>query len=336
MSSINKVVVKGVSYAIEDSEAREKVGKAIVWNSTQHLDSYKTAGVYLIDGKHLASDGFPINNTGTISARLTVLVTYSDDVSNVVITQVLNLNNNGGGEGNIYIRSYQNGVWKPWGKLQTNVEVNAIGLGQEKTFDDLTDNGIYSGVNVYSVGTDNNGYPITAYETFVLVVINAYLTGGGISQLKYSLKENKSFVETRTRTSGWSEWSKLEGNAEEVDLSGVYDLINAEIDRATIAENSLNGAITRVNDTAARVDGNAFSATADEVKLTTTGVNTTKQYTVVLPVATTENAGVMTAEDKGKLDKLTSQKVYLTMDAYKELEKNGQIQDDVEYNIYEG
>lgn len=216
MSKINKVVVKGVSYALEDSEARKKAGKAIAWNSTQHLDSYKTAGVYLIDGTRTTSDGFPINNTGVISARLTVLVTYSDDVSNLVITQVLNLNNNGGGEGNIYIRSYQNGVWKPWGKLQTNVEVNAIGLGQEKTFDDFTDNGMYSGVNVYSVGTDSNGYPITAYETFVLVVINAYLTGGGISQLKYSLKDGVAGVETRTRTSGWSEWNALQGEITQI------------------------------------------------------------------------------------------------------------------------
>lgn len=200
----NGNIVRTAPSTIADKETTK-----VEWNGSKHLDSYITPGVYLIDGKHLASDGFPINNTGTISARLTVLVTYSDDVSNVVTTQVLNLNNNGGGEGNMYIRSCQNGEWKAWGKLQTNVEVNAIGLGQEKTFDDLTDNGMYSGVNVYSVGTDGSGYPITAYETFVLVVINAYLTGGGISQLKYSLKEGKSLVETRTRTSGWSEWENI-------------------------------------------------------------------------------------------------------------------------------
>ena len=193
------------------------------------LNTYTSQGVYLIDTGSNEVQNYPIQTPANSVLRLTVTDSY--DGNTHVIVQVLNMNNHGGGEGNVYIRSCQNGNWKPWGKLQTNVEVNAIGLGQEKTFDDLTDNGMYSGVNVYSVGTDSSGYPITAYETFVLVVINAYLTGGGISQLKYSLKDGKSFVETRTRTSGWSEWESVDTNVEDV----INDL-NAEIARAKHAE----------------------------------------------------------------------------------------------------
>lgn len=99
--------------------------------------------------------------------------------------------------------------------------------------------------------------------------------------------------------------------------------INAEVNRAQQAETNLEDAISNVDeilhrhievihkdlvdkknainhvkDTAARVDGNAFSSTANEVKLTTTGVDTANSYTVVLPAATTEKAGVMSAEDK--------------------------------------
>ena len=67
----------------------------------------------------------------------------------------------------------------------------------------------------------------------------------------------------------------------------------------------LQSDIPNIKNQAARFDGNAFSATANEVKLTTTGVNTSNQHTVSLPTATTETAGVMSAEDKAKLDSLS-------------------------------
>ena len=178
----------------------------IAWSANNHMDNYTAPGTYNIHGDRTnRADGLPIYNTGSFSARLTVLV------SNNCVTQVLTLLNVGGSDGNVYTRTRQDGTWQPWGKLQTNVEVGAIGLGQEKTFDHLTDNGIYSGYNVYQTGTDDYGNPIIAYETFVLVVINAYLTGGGISQLKYSLlPEGIATVTTREKTDdGWSNWSSV-------------------------------------------------------------------------------------------------------------------------------
>lgn len=178
----------------------------IAWSANNHMDNYTAPGTYNIHGDRTnLADGLPIYNTGSFSARLTVLV------SNNCVTQVLTLLNVGGSDGNVYTRTRQDDTWQPWGKLQTNVEVGAIGLGQEKTFDHLTDNGIYSGANIYQTGTDDYGNPIIAYETFVLVVINAYLTGGGISQLKYSLlPEGIATVTTREKTDdGWSNWSSV-------------------------------------------------------------------------------------------------------------------------------
>ena len=178
----------------------------IAWSANSHIDNYTAPGTYNIHGDRTnRTDGLPIYNTGSFSARLTVLV------SNNCVTQVLTLLNVGGSDGNVYTRTRQDGTWQPWGKLQTNVEVGAIGLGQEITFNSLTDNGIYSGCNVYQTGTDDYGNPIIAYETFVLVVINAYLTAGGISQLKYSLlPEGIATVTTREKTGDmWSGWKDI-------------------------------------------------------------------------------------------------------------------------------
>lgn len=186
----------------------------VKWESMSLIDKFTTAGVYNIAGERTnTADGLPINNTGTISARLVVI-----DCDNCV-TQVLTLLNSGGGDSNIYIRTKQGNAWSIWGKLQTNIEVGAIGLGQSRSFNDLTDNGIYSGVNVYATGTDANGYPVTSYENFVLVVINAYLTGGGVTQLKYSLLLNgTTSVTTRTMLHGeWGSWVDL-GAAKTSDI----------------------------------------------------------------------------------------------------------------------
>ena len=80
--------------------------------------------------------------------------------------------------------------------------------------------------------------------------------------------------------------------------------INSYLDILLLDVEGNKSSIDNIKNQVARFDGNAFSATANEVKLTTTGVNTTKQWTVSLPTATTERAGVMSAKDKQKLDNL--------------------------------
>ena len=203
--------------------------KPFTWNESSRIDDFVTAGTFIITGNRAnTADGLPINNTGNIDARLLVL-----SGSNCV-TQVLTLLNVGGGDGNIYVRTRQDGGWGMWGKLQTNVEVGAIGLGQERTFDNFTDNGIYSGANVLATGIGEDGYPLTDYENFVLVVINAYLTGGGITQLKYSLLPNgTASVVTRTKVDGvWSAWG---------DVSDVQDgAVTAEKLSADVREKVYN------------------------------------------------------------------------------------------------
>ena len=179
---------------------------SFVWSANSHIDNFITAGTFTITGDRTnTADGLPIYNTGAIYARLAVLV--SEDC----VTQLLTLLNVGGGEGSVYVRTRQGNDWGMWGRLQSNVEAGAIGLGQSRTFDHLTDNGIYSGANIYSTSLDEYGNPIIAYETFVLVVINAYLTGGAITQLKYSLLQSGTpVIATRTKLNGvWSEWANV-------------------------------------------------------------------------------------------------------------------------------
>lgn len=174
------------------------------------IDNYNEIGIYNISGRIRIYNNYPIINEGVINARLVVLIT--DNNGNNVKTQVLILNNNSGGESNIYIRSNQNGTWKPWGKLQTNIEVGQI---TPNDMSNLIDNGIYSGVCVDG----------TTIETFVLIVINNYLAatqagfGGYISQLKYAIDLNRgNTVKTRTRDAYgiWNEWSEIGGSTYEL------------------------------------------------------------------------------------------------------------------------
>lgn len=179
----------------------------ITWQG-QNLNDYTDAGVYNIQGNRVNGDNIPISNEGVISARLTVL-TSDDNGGNKVVTQVLTLNNNAGGEGNVYVRSSQEGHWKPWGKLQTNIEV-----GQVTTLDNLVDNGIYSGVLTDGSPTAVGSF----YDTFVLIVLNNYSVAGplgtaqSISQLKYSLKLDATIeVAKRKRDEfgNWTEWESI-------------------------------------------------------------------------------------------------------------------------------
>lgn len=220
-----------------------KINSGFVGTTTQsqpiELNSYTEEGVYNFLNATF-TDGSPILNNGVVSGRLTVLVTQEE--SSKVVTQVLNLNNNQGGEGNIYIRSNQNGTWKPWGKLQTNIEVGQI---TPDDMSNLTDNGIYSGVCVDG----------TTVETFVLIVINNYLAatqagfGSYISQLKYAIDLNRgNTVKTRTRDAYgiWDEWSEIGGSTYELPQAtsntlGGVKLGTPQYESATIGSSGLVG-----------------------------------------------------------------------------------------------
>ena len=165
------------------------------------LNAYTSQGVYLIDTGSNEVQNYPIQTPANSVLRLTVTDSY--DGNTHVIVQVLNMNNHVGGEGGIYIRSCQNGEWKPWAKLQTNVEV---GLIDQAKMDDLTDNGIYSGILS------------TTGETFVIICINNYAIAQQvgvqhISHLKYSLVVGTGEVKIEKRTRDaygfWTEWENI-------------------------------------------------------------------------------------------------------------------------------
>lgn len=174
--------------------------RQVVWGNDSDANHYWCEGVYTIIGKRgNTGDNLPIVNTGDIRGELKVLVEDN------VVTQILTLNNAVGGDGNIYIRSrLADGTWKPWAKMQGNIEVGSV-----DTLDNLTGNGMYSGILQDTT------------ETFVLVVINNYAisvptgTGWWITQLKYSVDlEGTVSVKTRNRdyTGAWSNWEELGGS----------------------------------------------------------------------------------------------------------------------------
>lgn len=277
-------------------------GVDVEWDMNADINTYVTEGIFNITGERLsAADGLPIENSApghTIHARLTVLdssITGSGDNDDKCITQILALSNRTGGDGDVYIRTGRASMknmlaggsgWEPWGKLQQNVQV-----GQVTSLDGFTGNGMYSGV--YTDGT--------LFETFVMVVINNYAVAGAtgnvrcISQFKYALNVNSNFsYKTRTGRGGstveWGSWVDL-GAATTTDIQD--NSITVQKLSTALQEQinkSANGAYWTSGPNAVTLNINKNDGTI--------GLQT-------LPVATEENAGVMTAEDKIKLNSAT-------------------------------
>ncbi len=284
-------------------------GVYVEWDMNADINTYVTAGIFNITGERLsAADGLPIENSApghTIHARLTVLdssITGSGDNDDKCITQILALSNRTGGDGDVYIRTGRASMknmlaggsgWEPWGKLQQNVQV-----GQVTSLDGFTGNGMYSGV--YTDGT--------LFETFVMVVINNYAVAGAtgnvrcISQFKYALNVNSNFsYKARTGRGGstveWGSWVDL-GAATTTDIqdnsitvqklsTALQEQINQNTANATKAAN-----------------GAYWTSGPNAVTLNINKNNGTVGWQT-LPAATTEKAGVMTAEDRKEQVKKT-------------------------------
>lgn len=125
-------------------------------SNISNVNDFVEYGIYNLYGERTRSnDNLPIQNTGgghTFRARLMVydssLPNTGNSGNDCCITQVLTLSNRVGGDGNTYIRTGVGGTkssltWSTWGKMQTNVEVGMIYEGE---LNNLTDNGMYSGV----------------------------------------------------------------------------------------------------------------------------------------------------------------------------------------------
>ena len=224
------------------------------WDSNSNLNNFICAGRYAISGirEANANDSMPIYNGGKIEARLEVIENEN------ILVQVLSLLNVGGGDGNIYTRTRQNGFWNAWGKLQTNIEVGRV--EGNNPFDNFIDNGMYSGVYVYD----------STAETFVLVVINAYLYGDSVAQLKYStLLNGSTTVKLRTKVNGsWGEWQGLDGGS--VNLSDYYtkeEINNKNYITRTDLDNAIGHPIVQQTETTVEIAPNVLNVWGEVTSL---------------------------------------------------------------------
>lgn len=242
MNNLTKITANGIDF---------KVGNPIqvTWDSSSNMDNFKEPGVYEIYGERTRQDdNLPILNASSghsIAARLTVIASTLQPANNeICVTQFLMLSNRKGGDGNMYVRTFNDNNspaanwWTPWQKLQgiregyifTNtVQVNPDGGVQEiegiTGLDNMVDNGIYSGIY-----TDDVTFQTPTFiDTFTLIVINNYAVAGKderlkrtISQLKYAVDAitNQASVKQRTKTDGdteWTDWEDIGGS--EVDVT---------------------------------------------------------------------------------------------------------------------
>lgn len=257
MEEIKKIEVQGQQYGVADMLMRGVMGgnaQVIEWSHNHNMNDYKDAGTYRIKGERTGNpmdDNLPIMNQGsghTIDGVLYVLdsslTNGSGKESDCTITQFLMLSNRvGGQEGDMYMRSAYGAnkdslTWKPWEKYQTNMEVGVV--SDEYTLnpsnptqaisyggmEQLTDNGIYSGVYFppkAMLGTPSDGTAViqdaTAIETFVMVVINNYAAASNarcVTQIKFAVTNGGVFsMEKRSTDLGttynWSQWESIGG-----------------------------------------------------------------------------------------------------------------------------
>lgn len=308
------------------AEDKKKIVKSITWNNDtdpSNMNDFTVAGVYDIKGERKRdNDNLPILNTGgghSFNAKLTVLdssISGSGENNDKCITQVLSFSNRLG-QGEVYIRtgkgsSLDNLTWENWSTLQRNVNV-----GEINSIDNLKDNGIYSGV--WKKG-HLNAYPLT----FVCVVINDYFVGISprrISQFVYGLSKFDGSTIYQSRV--WDDSKNTWGDWEILNQEEITSMISSEIKKVTDGVDpekldSLKDLIAWVDTHGGEVAGiksdiqantkkvNAsiknidVSPNVNEVELDLED-NAGRVFHVAFPAATTEKAGVMSAEDKKEI-----------------------------------
>ena len=244
--------------SVEDKKKLDAAGNGatkITWGSASNMNDFRTAGVYEIYGERTnLSDNLPILNSNpghSIAGRLTVVASTLQPANNeICVTQFLMLSNRLGGDGNMYVRTYNqnnspfmNG-WSPWqkqiGMVETLINGDDVTVGQEifsqgsgdkigNGINGMIDNGMYSGIyidNLSYTGTNIIYYlsaQPTFVETFVLIVINDYAASDKaglprhITQLKYAVDAitGQSTVKKRVGTGNdavsWSDWEDIGG-----------------------------------------------------------------------------------------------------------------------------
>ena len=245
MNNLTKITANGIEF---------KVGNPtqVTWDSSSNMNNFKEPGVYEIYGERTKhDDNLPINNANSghsFFARLTVIASTLQPANNeICITQMLLLSNRRGGDGNTYIRTYNennspfNNGWGLWKKFQ-GVEEGYIFTDTRKLNQDfglqtrevglnyMVDNGNYSGVYVneeaiiQNSDLDSNGNgtgslntdisQVKFIETFNLVVINDYAVAGQVNNMLESLgmgeyKKERQICQIKTSTDYFSGTSSI-------------------------------------------------------------------------------------------------------------------------------
>lgn len=269
---IRSTLIDGVQYRFSNAEYK-------YWNEhggslTLDMNNLKTAGVYELYGERIkADDRLPINNRGnyyddgtfgghSFRAKLTVLDASlqkhdGSPATEISITQILMLANRQGGDGNIYIRTYNENNspfadgWTEWKKMMTSVEgyvytdtkklnpdngvqTRNVGLNY------LVDNGHYTGIYVNeeaiqhgtldsagnAVGSFNQNIGQIQYiETFNITTINDYAATGVVNNLLKALglpEKERQIVQFKYATdllSGTSSFKKRVYKGNDADYS---------------------------------------------------------------------------------------------------------------------
>jgi fructose-specific phosphotransferase system component IIB len=326
ITALKSKTINGVEVPEAAVEAFEPVGaKSITWNNDtdlSNMNDFVVAGVYDIKGEHKRKDdNLPVLNTSgghSFNARLTVLdssISGSGEDDDKCITQVLSFSNRLG-QGEVYIRTGKGGsldnlTWEKWSTLQRNVNVGE--LNSKRDLGNYIDNGIYSGVFRY-------GSSINDLRAFVMIVINDYAIGMSprrVSQFLYSIDKATGKVSYEVQTcedETWKEWEIL--NKSEIDsmisvtvdnaikgyVTAIYNDIQQNTVKINTETNRAKGVENKIKQNTIAANSMVYSTTTDDISLEYETLDGNSHGSVTFPAATTEKAGVMTAEDKKTLD----------------------------------
>lgn len=306
-NSTNPIANKTVYEAFSKFTGSNNITK-VTWDANSNMNDFKTSGVYDIYGERTRQDdNLPILNASSghsIAARLTVVASTLQPANNeICVTQFLMLSNRKGGDGNMYVRTYNENNspaadwWTPWQKLQgiregyiftDTIQVNPDGGVQQidgvTGLNNMIDNGIYSGIYI----DDPTFTSPTFIDTFTLIVINNYAVVSKdsrlkrtISQLKYAVDAitNQASVKKRTKTDDdkWSDWE---------------DIGAGEISHTIIAE---------IKSKAVKSDSFEVEALSDGINIDYSTIDN-NGGSIEIPNATEKYAGVMSATDKVELE----------------------------------
>ncbi len=230
--------------------------KTILWGESSNMNDYKTAGTYEIYGdRRNVSDNLPILNSNpghSIAAKLTVVdsslrKTDGSAPTEICVTQFLQISNRKGGDGCLYIRTYNENNspaadwWTPWQKMQSVQEgyifTNTRKLNQDWGLQTvqvglnwMVDNGNYSGVYINEeallqkgdLDANGNGWgeintditKIKFIETFNITTINDYAVAGEVNNLLINLglgsfQKERQICQVKTATDFFSSTSSI-------------------------------------------------------------------------------------------------------------------------------